>query len=148
MIVILGILAVSVLPRFVSLNEDASKAVTKSVQGSFYNAANLFHMKWLAEGQPASILIGGDNVLMSAEGYPDRSTADHAGCLEIWNNLMDTSISIVAFPGAAPTPDWSALRFGPACVYINHGGAVFNNTQTPFFSYFPANGSGAGFNLD
>jgi hypothetical protein len=61
---------------------------------------------------------------------------------------MVTSINIVVYPGALPASEWSALRFGPACVYINHNGDVFSNTQTPFFSYFPSTGSGAGFNLD
>jgi hypothetical protein len=61
---------------------------------------------------------------------------------------MDTSISIVSFPNTLPTPEWSALSFGPVCVYINHNGEVFLNTQTPFFSYRPSTGTGDGFNLD
>lgn len=154
-IVLLGILAAAALPRFVNLSGDANKSVTSSVRGSFYSAANLFHMKWLTQGQPASLTINGNNVLMSAEGYPDLPTANTAGCLEIWNDIMQTSINIVAYPGnGVATPEWSALRIFGICVYINHNGSVFSSTVTPFFSYFHitvgtnAAGTGAGFNLD
>ncbi len=147
-IVILGILSVTALPRFIDLSEDANKSVVSSVQASFYSAAKQLHLKWLVQSQPSTITVSGSTILMSAEGYPDRSTADNTGCLEIWNNIMETSISIVSYPGALPVTEWSALRFGPACVYINHNGDVFLNTKTPFFSYFPSTGTGAGFNLD
>jgi prepilin-type N-terminal cleavage/methylation domain-containing protein len=147
-IVILGILSVTALPKFINLSDDANKSVTSSFMGSFYSAANQLHLKWLIRGQPNSITVNENTVLMSAEGYPDRDTADNTGCLEIWNNIIDTSANIVVYPGALPTSEWSALRFGPACVYINHNGDVFSNTQTPFFSYFPSSGKGVGFNLD
>jgi prepilin-type N-terminal cleavage/methylation domain-containing protein len=147
-IVLLGILAVTALPRFINLKSDANIAVTSSIMSSFYTSASQFHLKWIVQGTPASITINGNNVLMSTEGYPDSTTADSVGCLEIWSNIMDTSINVVTYPGAVSTPEWSALRFGPACVYINHNGNVFNNTETPFFSYFPTTGTGVGFNLD
>ena len=72
---------------------------------------------------------------MSTEGYPDSTTADSFGCLELWTNVMFTSINVVAFPGAVSTPEWSALRIGPACVHINHNGTALHS-KTPFFSYF------------
>ncbi|WDE08412.1 type II secretion system protein [Thalassomonas viridans] len=147
-IVILGILSVVALPRFFDLSDDANKAVTASVMASFHGAAGQLHLKWNILGEPESIVIGGNTIPMSDEGYPDSSTADSAGCLEIWENIMDTSINIVEYPGTVATPEWSALRFGPACVYINHDGDVFNNVATPFFSYFPTTGTGVGFNLD
>lgn len=147
-IVIIGILSVTALPRFIDLSEDANKSVVSSVQASFYSAAKQSHLKWLVKNQPSTITVNGNTILMSAQGYPDRSTVNNAGCLEIWNNVMDTSIKIVSYPGALPVAEWSALRLGPACVYINHNGDVFLNTKTPFFSYFPSKGTGAGFNLD
>ncbi|MGJ8692126.1 MAG: hypothetical protein ACSHW0_06555 [Thalassotalea sp.] len=85
---------------------------------------------------------------MSDEGYPTSAASTHSGCVEIWNNLMDSSMNIISYPGATAVTEWSALRFGPACVYINHSGSVFSSTSTPFFSYFPATGTGAGFNID
>jgi prepilin-type N-terminal cleavage/methylation domain-containing protein len=146
-IVILGILSVTALPLFIDLSEDANKSVVSSVQASFYSAAKQLHLKWLIQSQPSTIAVNSSTILMSAEGYPDRSTVDNIGCIEIWNNIMDTSINIVSYPGALPVSEWSALGFGPACVYINHDGDVFLSTQTPFFSYFPSTGTGDGFNL-
>ncbi|WP_274052703.1 type II secretion system protein [Thalassomonas haliotis] len=147
-IVILAVLAVVALPRFIDLSDDANKAVTASVMASFHGAAGQLHLKWNVLGEPSSIDVGGNTIPMSEEGYPDSSTADSDGCLEIWENIMDTSINIVVYPGTVATAEWSALRFGPACVYINHNGDVFNNIETPFFSYFPTTGTGVGFNLD
>jgi prepilin-type N-terminal cleavage/methylation domain-containing protein len=147
-IVLLGVLSAIALPKFVDLKKDANKAVTSSVMGSFYSAANQFHLQWIVKGQSASITVAGQSVPMSSTGYPDRSTADSTGCIEIWSNIMDSDIDIVVYPGASSVSEWSALRFGPACVYINHNGSTFSNTQTPFFSYFPSTGTGAGFNLD
>ncbi len=147
-IVLLGILAATALPRFINLSSAAKIAVTKSVMNSFYASARQVNLQWIVQGQPATVTIDGNSVLISAEGFPDRPTANSAGCLTLWNQIMVSSINMVEYPGAVTVTEWSALRFGPACVYINHNGSVFSNTQTPFFSYFPTTGSGAGFNLD
>ncbi len=147
-IVLLGILAATALPRFINLSSDANIAVTKSTMSSFYSSARQINMKWLVEGEPSTVTLDGNSVLISTEGYPDRPSADNAGCVTLWNQLMNSSINMVEYPGLVVVAEWSALRFGPACVYINHNGSVFSNTQTPFFSYFPSTGSGAGFNLD
>jgi prepilin-type N-terminal cleavage/methylation domain-containing protein len=147
-IVILGVLSAFALPKFANLSDQAQISVTKAVQSSFYTAAKQLHLQWAIEAEPSIVVIDGINVLMSATGYPDRSAANSAGCAVIWNSIMDTTINIVVYPGAVAVEEWSALAFGPACVYINHGGTVFVNTSTPFFSYFPSTGIGVGFNLD
>ncbi len=147
-IVLLGILAVTALPKFINLSVDANISVTKSTMSSFYSSARQINLKWIAKGRPSSVTVAGNSVLISAEGFPDRPTADSSGCLVLWQQIMDSPINIVEYPGAVAVSEWSALRFGPACVYINHNGSVFLNTETPFFSYFPSTGVGAGFNLD
>jgi prepilin-type N-terminal cleavage/methylation domain-containing protein len=148
-IVILGILSVTAAPKFIDISDDANKSVTSSVQGSFYSASSMLHLKWQVKGQSTSVSVNGQSILMSSTGYPDRASADHAGCLALWQNIMDSPINMVTYPGnGIATPEWSSLRFGPACVYINHGGDQFDSSVTPFFSYFPNTGTGAGFNLD
>lgn len=148
-IVILGILSATVAPKFIDITDDAKIAVTSSVQGSFYSASSMLHMKWQAQGRPGNITVNGQNILMSSAGYASRPSEDSAGCLALWQNIMDSDISMVVYPGnGVATAEWSAFRFGPSCVYINHNGDAFDSTQTPFFSYFSTTGTGAGFNLD
>jgi prepilin-type N-terminal cleavage/methylation domain-containing protein len=52
-IVILGILSVTALPKFIDLSEDANKAVTSSVRSSFYSAASQVNLKWIVNGKPS-----------------------------------------------------------------------------------------------
>ncbi|WP_037027278.1 type II secretion system protein [Psychromonas aquimarina] len=49
-IVILGILAATALPKFFSMSEDAEAAVVKSTGGAFSAAINLANMKWISTG--------------------------------------------------------------------------------------------------
>jgi MSHA pilin protein MshB len=49
-IVILGILAATALPKFVDLSDDAKKASVSATYGGFGAAVALTHSKWLANG--------------------------------------------------------------------------------------------------
>ena len=145
-VIILGILATIALPRFISVTDEAAIATTTSFVGAFRTAASLANAQWMLEEKPGSINWNGNLVNMNTQGWPDGSLPTSAGCIEVWNGLLQTSAEIVAFTGGA-VPAWSALRFGSACVYINQDSKVFDNTLTPFFSYFPTTGAGAEFNL-
>ena len=152
-IVILGILSATALPKFVNLTEDAHLSVEKSVKGSFDGAAKQLRLKWLARGKPSTLTINGNSISMSAEGYPIGSTTDTAGCIEIWNKIMDTDMSIIPISNDA-IDDWSAYgsagnSISPhACAYSYHHGEVFTPGQTPAFSYTPSTGSIVVFNFD
>ena len=49
-IVILGILAATALPRFFDLTTDARKAVVAGVTGAFTTGTSMSHAKWLVDG--------------------------------------------------------------------------------------------------
>jgi len=147
-IVILGILATTALPRFINLKDSTHIEVTRKVMGSFYSAANIVRSKWIVKGKPATITFeDGTTVKISSEGWPEPNTTNNEGCKTLFTTILNTSMNIVPYSTGIAASDWSALRFGPACVYINQHNTIFNNTQTPFFSYFSTTGMGVGFNL-
>lgn len=77
-IVILGILAATALPRFADLKGDANTAAMRGLAGSMSSAAVIAHATQLARGGASSVdvtLEGGTTVTMS-NGYP---TADATG---------------------------------------------------------------------
>lgn len=96
-IVILGILAATALPRFVDLSGDAETAAHKGVGGGFTAAAQLAHATYLAKGNSgaANIDMGGTTVRMNATGWPidgSGSTATAitgaAQCVNIWQSIL------------------------------------------------------------
>jgi MSHA pilin protein MshA len=91
-IVILGILAATALPRFISITTDARIAKVKGMAGSLASGASLAHAAQLVLAvQPnVSISMEGATVTM-LNGYP---TADTAGIGTAANvSLTDYSVS-------------------------------------------------------
>lgn len=86
-IVLLGILAVTALPRFMDLRGDARTAVMESVQGSLQGAATQVYAKALIQDSLAATSTISDNGLIydTRFGYP---RANNVGNLDI-SNLID-----------------------------------------------------------
>ncbi len=69
-IVILGLLAATALPRFVNLQSDAREASVGGLAGGVRAAANLAHAVWLARGASGtSVTMEGTAITMTF-GYP------------------------------------------------------------------------------
>ncbi|EHN70076.1 type II secretion system protein [Aliivibrio fischeri] len=103
-IVILGILAVTAAPRFLSLQNDAHKSRAKGVFAEFTSGVNLYHAAWLTQGEPSvssgvAVEYGNEKIFPSAEGFP-LGTTNHQGiitgegCGELWNALLNQDLSI------------------------------------------------------
>lgn len=73
-IVILGILAATALPKFASLGADARAAALKAAQGSINSSAAIYHGKWLIDASATTINVEGANVGI-VHGYPAATTA-------------------------------------------------------------------------
>jgi MSHA pilin protein MshA len=75
-IVILGILAATALPRFVDLAGDARVAKANAALGAIKSAANLAHATSLAQGKAAAdpITMEGTSIAM-ANHYPTTAAA-------------------------------------------------------------------------
>lgn len=74
-IVILGILAATALPKFASLGADARAAKMNAAAGTIKAAANLYRARWLAAGSPSTGTNTYDGVTVeNSTGYPNLAS--------------------------------------------------------------------------
>lgn len=73
-IVILGILAATALPKFASLGGDARAATLRAAKGSIDSAAAVYHGKWMINPSVNSITVE-NNTVNITEGYPTANAA-------------------------------------------------------------------------
>jgi MSHA pilin protein MshA len=101
-IVILGILAATALPRFADFSSDAKVAARAGVVGSLNSAIGVLHARWLASGTGAAgniTLDGGGAIAVSASGFLDFTAVTDTGtCQTLVNNLLSTGTSGAANP--------------------------------------------------
>jgi MSHA pilin protein MshA len=99
-IVILGILAATALPRFVNLQGDARAASMKGMAGSVRAAAELVRGKWLATGSSTATTVtistGTDVTVVLPNGYPAATAAGIEAAL-------NTSSGSFNYAHASPT---------------------------------------------
>ncbi len=105
-IVILGILAATVLPKFIDLGGDARKAVMQAVEGSMRSANAIIYAKAAANGQmgaTGAISINGQNV-STVYGFAATVSPDLQRALDI-SPLSDFTVAGMTIQHAkAPTP--------------------------------------------
>ena len=93
-IVLIGILAATALPKFANMSAQARTAAASGVAGALGSAVSIAHAQWIANGNPASSTLEGQTIVMSTQGWPECSTctangtATAAKCLEAWNSLL------------------------------------------------------------
>ncbi len=93
-IVILGILAATALPRFVDLSTEAKAAARAGTVGGINSAIAIAHAKWLVQGSTGNVTLeGGSAITMNASGYPAIPTTygDTANCQTLMNNLLGST---------------------------------------------------------
>lgn len=143
-IIILGILAATALPRFIDVSDEAHTAVVDAVKGSLATGSTQWHAKWLANGKPASATVGSTTQYFTAEGYiAGTDSTDNAiavgDCDEIFQDLLGDSNS----PAISSTPVASLAAAQAA--YGTDSGAydwyfdlALQNTDQCYFYYVGA----------
>ena len=109
-IVILGILAATAVPKFIDLSGDARTSVMKGVQGSINSAVNLAHAKALVNnqtGSTGSIQVGALHYAL-VNGYPaakglGTTGADAANALGVGSLIELDTDSDIEFTDDAPS---------------------------------------------
>jgi MSHA pilin protein MshA len=87
-IVILGILAATALPKFADMGADARYAKLKAGQGAVSSAVAMYHGRWLAAGSPTgNTSFEGNTVTVNASGWITDAT------LSVAAGLGDYSLS-------------------------------------------------------
>ncbi len=95
-ILLLGILTATALPRFIDVSDKAHTAVVKAVYGGLGTSTGVFHAQYISNGQPGagSELAGfGDGTQKTnSNGYPAGTVGgvvnDHNDCASVFNGIL------------------------------------------------------------
>lgn len=119
-IVLLGILAATALPKFINLADDALHAKVSANAGALRDGVKLANMKWRALGSPNDFskrdniqLYGTDTsgqIDINPHGFPAQSYAgsdtiisanNNDDCLSLWQALIESGDSNAAVDDSA-----------------------------------------------
>ncbi|MEW6997614.1 prepilin-type N-terminal cleavage/methylation domain-containing protein [Colwelliaceae bacterium BS250] len=105
-VVLLGLLAVTAIPKFIDLTEQAQQANIEGMAGGFATGVSLARSQWEAEGRPNDgtnniVDYDGSDLVLTLEdknsgvrpGYPiglanGDAILDSDDCVDIWNNIL------------------------------------------------------------
>ena len=89
-IVVLGVIAVTAAPKFLSSQDDARDAVFVSVIAAFEDGMDIAMSKHKIEGEPESIEINGETIsfmeMLVPQEYPTAKNS--SDCAMLWNSVM------------------------------------------------------------
>ena len=106
-IVILGILAATAIPRFVDMSSEAKTAARAGVVGGLNSEIAIVHAKWLAQGSKGAVAVEGTTttITMDSKGYPDIKDTykDKAGCESLVGLLLGNATGLAIDVGTAGT---------------------------------------------
>jgi MSHA pilin protein MshA len=112
-IVILGILAVTAAPKFISFTNDARAATLHGLKGSIQGAMQLVYSKSLIEGEEANA-TGSASSINTVYGYPQAAKADVDAAAGI-SSATDDSAEYTIIVNTTPTPN--VVYYYPASIY-------------------------------
>jgi MSHA pilin protein MshB len=138
-ILLLGILTATALPRFLDVTDEAHAAVVDAVRGGLNTGTALFRAQFVAGGEDTTVVVPnfGTNYANSA-GYPmgndttDSTIDSHAECLSIYQGLLQQGrppavVSTGTEPGAIVAANTQGAAAG-AGDFLAH--LTANNTCT------------------
>lgn len=125
-IIILGILAATALPRFMNVQTQAHQAAVDGASGGLGAGVAMFRAQWVANGNTAAADdvtgFGDGSVDSNAAGWPtDGGTAGSgnntitaaADCVNVWNSVMQNPPTVATAAGS----DYLASVAGQVCTY-------------------------------
>ena len=136
-IVLLGILAATALPRFMNVDDEAHASVVDGVMGSLQTGSAMYHAQWMAEGQPTTNTQSAEfnNLRVNAAGYPYGTTnrssgtstvTDASDCVAVFQGVLQAgapSITAAATTAAVVgnSTDFAAVASAPNCTFYYTG---------------------------
>lgn len=120
-ILLLGILTATALPRFMDVADEAHSAVVDAVTGGFTTGAALFRAQWVAENQPLTTATdtAGFNLFASTTGYPRSATLTNSTvatvttantCVDVYNSILQAGGRPTIASANGLTVDTAATR--------------------------------------
>ncbi len=96
-IVLIGILAATALPKFANLTIQARNAANQGIAGALGAATGIAHAAWAANGAlttagGTNITLDGVTVHVNSAGWPDHgagTTATTAACAALWTDVLN-----------------------------------------------------------
>lgn len=135
-IMILGILAATALPKFMDVSKDAHKAAVNGFVGAFGAAVQVAHAQWVVKGAATTyqnnlkgVGTAGDVagvVDFNSKGWPvsttdlaaDKTTSPSSTqCSELWSGLLEGA-PLIADATITAGRDWCANTTANTCQYI------------------------------
>jgi MSHA pilin protein MshA len=113
-IVILGILAATALPRFVNLQTDARIAAVQGIAGGLRGAVGLVNAKWQimgGSGITSVSMVGADVTVAATTGFPTNDSAGIGAAMQC-ESATACQGNVIAL-GADPTT-WRPTTGGAA----------------------------------
>ncbi len=101
-IVLLGLLAASALPRFLNITAQAQSAAVEGMSGGFATGVTLVKAQWSAEGNSSGaagqeVVMDGSSIYTNENGWPAKTSSSSGAetnsqtadeCLEVWNFIL------------------------------------------------------------
>ena len=135
-IVLIGILAATALPRYADFTSNARASEISGVSGGLQSAMNVVHAAWLAGGQSSPVTLeGGTSVVVSATGWPtvDSAKTSQATATQLYNLLINQPMpsSFTATQTAATGAGTATYTLRASCSisYNAVGGQVTTTTS-------------------
>ena len=122
-IIILGILAATALPRFMNVQEQAHQAAVDGASGGLGAGVAMFRAQWVANGHTTAEVtvdgFGDGSVDAGDNGWPvgtdgGNAVGSAADCVAIWTGVMQNPPTV----STAATFDYQAVfAAAPVCTY-------------------------------
>lgn len=110
-VVVLGLLAATALPRFLDVTDDAEDATVEGVSGGYATGVGLIRAQWEINGRPSenvsanvtAVTLGGVEIAVDKDtGYPtglattntEDVDIDNEDCLQVFQRIMQSSPTI------------------------------------------------------
>ncbi|TQV72790.1 prepilin-type N-terminal cleavage/methylation domain-containing protein [Aliikangiella marina] len=106
-VVVLSVLLIAIIPKFLSLQDDAELATIESTAGSFRSAVKLVQISLRAQGFSTRTQnlpnFGAGNIDTNNIGFPigiDKGNGNenigrgNAGCVGVWNGILRDAYSV------------------------------------------------------
>jgi prepilin-type N-terminal cleavage/methylation domain-containing protein len=109
-IIILGILAATALPRFMNIQDDAHSAAVAGAGGGLGSGVAMARAQWIANNDTSDLTdvtgFGSGEVDVSSAGWPIGTTnttgslTTAAHCVEVWDGVMQNPPSVATAAGS------------------------------------------------
>jgi MSHA pilin protein MshB len=88
-ILLLGILAATALPRFLDLTDEAHSAAFAGINGGLSTAVAMYHADWVGHGSVGSFVEGSPDIAANGSGYPALvASASNDNCKNVFDNIL------------------------------------------------------------